>query len=195
MKIIKNYNEVTYSTDIKTTIYKNEHENFYFFINRQSIDSPLHNKIVNMIPAGNSIWIDSFGYAMGMERIISFENRHNKEVFDALDKKYKIHLTGDFSSKSTIKTIEKIYKPSSIVFYFSPFLKYLTLEECNNFLNVYFSSFPKTKIILLLNLKHIRFNRIRLTNTQAIEIICNHIPRLQTKIEKLDTFKYILEIN
>ena len=141
MKVVKNYNEAMYSIDNKITIYKNEHENFYFFINKKPLDSLLHNKIINLLPTGNSVWIDSFGYAMCMERIISFENRHNKEVFDGLSKEYKIHLTGNFLAKSTIKTIEKIYKPSSIVFYFSPFLKYTTLEEYNNFLTIYFNSF------------------------------------------------------
>jgi len=195
MKVVKNYNEAMLSIDNKITIYKNEHENFYFFINKKPLDSLLHNKIINLLPTGNSVWIDSFGYAMCMERIISFENRYNKEVFDGLSKEYKIHLTEDFLAKSTIKTIEKIYKPSSIVFYFSPFLKYTTLEEYNNFLNIYFNSFLKTKIILLLDLKHIRFNRIKLTNTEAIKIMCNHIPHVQIKTQKLDTFRYMLEIN
>jgi len=195
MKVIKNYNNLIYSTDIKTTIYKNEHANFYFFINKKPLDSLPHHKITNMLPTGNSVWIDSFGYAMRMERIISFENRHNKEVFDGLSKEYKIHLAGDFLAKSTIKTIEKIYKPSSIVFYFPPFLKYTTLEEYNNFLTIYFNSFLKTKIILLLDLKYIRFNRITITNTQALANICNHIPHLKIKTQKLDTFRYMLEIN
>lgn len=195
MKVVKNYNEATYSTDDKITIYKNEHENYYFFINKKPLDSLLHNKIVNLLPTGNSVWIDSFGYAMCMKRVISFEHRHNKEVFDGLSKEYKIHLAGDFLAKSTIKTIEKIYKPSSIVFYFSPFLKYKTLEEFNTFLTVYFNFFLKRKLILLIDLTFIKFNRIRLTNTEAIKIICNHIPHLQIKTQKLDTFRYMLEIN
>ena len=137
MKIIKNYKEVSLSIDHRNMIYQKEHENYNFFINHEPLDSPIHRMVLKVLPKGNSIWIDSFGYAMKIERIISFESRHNKEIFNGLDKKYKIHLAGNFLTKNTMKTIEKIYQPSSFVFYFPPFLKYTSAEEYNNFLNLY----------------------------------------------------------
>ena len=195
MKIIKNYNEVMYSIDNKKIIYQKEHENYNFFINHKSLDSPIHRMVLTVLPKGNSIWIDGFGYAMKIERIISFELRHNKEIFNGLDKKYKIHFAENFSTKNTMKTIEKIYQPSSFVFYFPPFLKYTSIEEYNNFLNLYYNFFLKRKIVILIDLKFIRFNKIRFTNREAIDYICNHIPQTHIRIQKIDNFKYMLEIN
>jgi len=196
MKIIKDYSEFIHSVENKTAIYKSEHENFRSFIDKKPLDSFLHNKIIETLPVGNSIWIDSFGYAMGMEQIVSFEHRYFKEVFDRLSiKNKKIQFAGDFLAIRTIKTIEKIYNPSSLVFYFSPFLKYKTLEEYNLFLHLYFDSFSDKKIILLTDLKFVNFNRITVTNTMAVNEICNNISKEQLKIHQLDTFKYMIEIN
>ena len=196
MKVIKDYSEFIHSAENKTIIYKRDYINFSLFNDKKPLDSFLHNKIIATLPAGNSIWIDSFGYAMGLEKIISFENRYFKEVFDTLNiKSKKIHFTGDFLATRTIKTIEKIYNPSSLVFYFSPFLKYKTLKEYNFFLNLYFNFFPKRKIILLTDLKFVNFNRIVFTNDMAVNEICNNISKEQLKTQKLDTFKYMIEIN
>ena len=195
MKTIKDYNQFIESVDNKTKIYKYDHENFRYFIDKKPLNSFLHDSLIKKLPIGNSIWIDSFGYGMEMENVISFENRFYKEVFDKLDKKYKIHFASDFLAKRTIKTIEKIYNPSSVVFYFSPFLKYKTVEEYRYFLNVYYNFFNKKKIILLIDLKFLQFNRIMFSNHTVINDICNNIPKEQFKIQKLDTFKYMVEIN
>lgn len=196
MKIIKDYSEFIDSIENKTIIYERQQQNFRLFMQKKPLNSFLHQKLVKILPIGHSVWVDSFGYAMGMEQIVSFEDRYFKEVFDTLGiKNKKIHFAGDFLATRTIKTIEKIYNPSSLVFYFSPFLKYKTLEEFKSFLNQYFSFFPKRKIILLTDLKFVNFHRIILTNDMAIDVICNNIPKEQLIIQKLDTFKYMIEIN
>jgi len=196
MKVIKDYSKFIHSAENKTIIYKRDYKNFSLFTDKKPLNSFLHNKIIETLPAGNSIWIDSFGYAIGLEKIISFENRYFKEVFDKLNiKSKKIHFTGDFLATRTIKTIEKIYNPSSLVFYFSPFLKYKTITEYNLFLHLYCNSFPKKKIILLTDLKFVNFNRITVTNNMAVNEICNNISKEQLKTHRLDTFKYMIEIN
>ena len=58
-----------------------------------------------------------------------------------------------------------------------------------------FNFFPKRIIILLPDLKFVNFNRIVFTNDMAVNEICKNISKEQLKTQKLDTFKYMIEIN
>ena len=194
MKIVENYNDCIYSKKNKLLIYEREHEIYHNYVDHRSPgDRAL--LILQMLPPGPSVWIDSFAHAFEQKHIVSFEMRWFKEVFDDLNKEYKIHLAGDFKAKRTLTVIEKIYSPSSIVFYFSAFLKYHTVSDYADVVRNYCNFFQGRKILFLIDLRFMIFNRIRSTNDQVIEHISESVQPRPITTRKLDTFKYMLEIN
>lgn len=185
---------MVWNKENKIIIYGKEHEIYHKYMNNNSPgDCAL--TILKMLPPGNSVWIDSFAHGLAQKNIISFERRWFKEVFDGLSNKYKIHLAGDLKAKITLKVIEKIYSPSSIVFYFSSFLKYHTVGDYADVVRNYCNFFPGRKILFLIDLRFMIFNRIRWTNDRAIQHIGASVESHPIKTRKLHTFKYMLEVN
>jgi len=163
------------SLDNKNTLYSKMHP---------LVNDGVDTDIKLAIPASGSIWIDS-GAPFLHGDCISLESVYFKDVFDKKSK--HTHFAADFTSDLICRALQKVYKPSCIVFYYSPFLRYMTLSECKAVIETYKKHLPQAKIILVIDLKFLLFHRIRLTNDDAVKILA---PK---KKHKITTFQYYME--
>ena len=177
MKTIKNYSELgELSVEAKKTIY-----------------NLIHNKtclldILNLLPKGKSVWIDSFGDGIN-PNIIAFENRHWKNIFNSSTIKYY----GDFYSSALIQSINKYIKPTSIVIYQSMEFRYINEKELLEKMKFLIKSYP-TKLLIYINTIHIDFNKLKYSSQHIIKNTKKNINQ-DMKVQTINNFKYIFEIN
>jgi len=103
------------------------------------------------------------------------------------DTQRKMFNNQELEQDARIKDFFKEFKNDSIFFYYSAFLRYITLYECKAVLNTYKKHLPQAKIICVIDLKFLLFHRIRMTNYEAVKIL------LPKKIYKIRTFEYHME--
>ena len=125
-----------------------------------------------------------YGFLDG-EDCISLESAYFKDVFDKRSK--HTHFAVDFTSELICRALQKVYQPPCVVFYYSAFLRYMTLSECKAVLNTYKKHLPQAKIMCVIDLKFLLFHRIRMTNYEAVNILS---PK---KCYLIRTFEYYME--
>jgi hypothetical protein len=177
MKIIKNYDDLgELSTDAKKIIYF-------------KIKTKVHQKtILDLLPSGKSVWIDSNGSNIS-SNIIAFENIKWKGIFNLTDIKYY----RDFYSQALSQVIKKYIKPSSIVIYQSCEFRYINEKKLIDNINFLIKSYP-IKLLIYIDTVFIDFNKLKYSNQCIMEKTRESINQ-KSNIYKLDDFKYIFEIN
>jgi hypothetical protein len=180
MKIISKFDFNLLSEEDKKVLYKKERP--LASANKTKIDVELY------IPKGNCIWIDSAVCCLKNEKYIALENKEFQSAVEADRDKYKIHFSMSPTSALTLSVLNRRYNPTSVVFYFSPQCKYLTVEELNQLLQRVKKNMPGAIIILAIDLRFILYHRIKYTNDDVVS-------RLNCKkIIKFGIFEYLLEI-
>ena len=164
------------SVDNKNTLYRTMHP-----LVRDGVDTD----ILASVPNGNTIWVDSGAPFFDGEDCISLESAYFKDVFDKRSK--HTHFAVDFTSELICRALQKVYQPPCVVFYYSAFLRYMTLSECKAVLNTYKKHLPQAKIMCVIDLKFLLFHRIRMTNYEAVNILS---PK---KCYLIRTFEYYME--
>lgn len=177
MKIIRNYNELgELSTDTKKIIYS-------------KIKTKVYQKtILELLPSGKSVWIDSNGSDIS-SNIIAFENIKWKGIFKSTDIKYY----KDFYSQTLTQTIKKYIKPSSIVIYQSCEFRYINEQKLIDNINFLIKSYPTT-LLIYIDTIFIDFNKLKYSNQYIIEKTKENINQ-KSNIYKLNNFNYIFKIN
>ena len=177
MKIVNNYTELgTLNTDAKKIIYNKMHDKMH------------QTDILNLLPSGKSVWIDSYGDGIN-SNIVAFENERWKVVFDSTTVKYY----KEFNSPTLIQAVNKYINPSSIVIYQSDEFKYINKQELIDKINFLIKSYP-TKLLIYIDTIFIDFNKLKYSNQHIIENTKKHITQ-NTTVHVIDDFKYIFEIN
>jgi len=177
MKIINNYAELdVLSSKAKKIIYNNIHNK----INQSDI--------LNLLPKGKSVWIDSGGDGINSD-ITAFENRKWKTIFNSKTIKYY----EKFDSLTLVKAINRYINPSSIVIYQSDEFRYINVQELINKINFLIKSYS-TKILIYLDNTFIDFNKLKYSNQHIIEHTKKNITRNST-VHIINNFQYIFEIN
>lgn len=175
MNTIESFNFTEISHNSKKILYNKLHP-----LAENNIDS----KINLDIPTGKSIWIDSAASFLGKENVISLESNNYKDLFDPHT---NIYFCDDSCFYLISKALYKAHNPSSFVFYYSPFLKYKTLQDIKTIIEVYRNFSNNTKILVVIDLKFLLYHRIKLTNRDAVEILS---PK---KYKNIRAFEYYME--
>jgi len=177
MKIIESYNDVDLSVESKKTLYKKLHPQRH------------KNFIINLLPGGKSVWIDSHGDG-SKANVVAFEHKKWKGIFDP---RVLIKYYSEFNSPTMAQAINKYVNPTSIVAYESEEFRYLTPNELCDKIMLLVHLFP-TKVLIYINLVNIDFNKLKYSKTYIIENVKKKINQ-NTIVHNLDNFKYLLEIN
>ena len=144
-------------------------------------------KILKAIPEGNCVWVDSSCISLKNKNYIALENISFKSVFNKKDLHARVHFYDDMRSELICKAMSKVYSPTCFVFYFSPTLKYLTLDEFKNLILMYKKNSPNAKVLVVVDMKFVLYHRLNLTNDDAVSYLS---PKKQTR---LGCFIYQLE--
>jgi hypothetical protein len=176
MKIIETYNDISLNTDSKKLIYNKMHDKMH-----QAI-------ILNLLPNGKSVWIDSCGDGVNSD-IVAFENEKWQGIFDSSTIKYY----KEFNSPTLVQAINKYINPLSVVIYQSDEFKYINEQELINKINLLVKSYS-TKLLIYIDIIFIDFNKLKYSNQHIIENTKKHINQ-NTTVHTIDNFKYIFEIN
>ena len=166
------YSQVLESTKVQYQLYKSNHELFAQWVKTRKHKFTLtanQSSIMQMIPSGKSLWLDSFGFALGSKNIISVEERKYQKVFGSFFP--NMYFKDDIFSKETCKLLNKLVAPLSVVIYFSPAFKYLTEDDLCQRLNNLKSNFPNSKIIVGIDTIFIDFNKIKWSVNSVINRI------------------------
>lgn len=179
MQTLKKFEFDRLSDSDKIDLYRKLHELF---------DNPnIDPRMLPEIPEGNCVWVDSACLSLDNENYIALEDKNFKDVFAKANQRGRLHLYTDIRSKMTCTAIARVYSPTCYIFYFSPVLKYLTLEEFKKIIDLYKGSSPEAKILVMVDMKFMLYHRLNLTNDDAVSCLS---PKKQTR---LDVFKYMLE--
>jgi len=198
-KIIKNYENFIFHEKASYQIYKRIHKNFYnWLIHRKKKFlniSPDEKELLSKIPTGRSIWIDSFGHAFYKlnTNIISFENKFYNYIFKKIKEEKKIYTTNNFFLKTNFQILKKL-NPTSLVFYYSSIFRYVSIEEFTNHCNLFSNWFQNIKIIILFDIQFIDFNKIKMSNQEAIKELQKKI-NYKNSFSKKNNRDYMLELN
>jgi hypothetical protein len=179
MQILKKFDFDKLSRKDKIALYGKAHELY----ENPKVDP----RVLTEIPEGNCVWVDSACLSLDNKDFIALEDKNFEEVFIKSNSHRRVHLYKDISSKMTCTAIAKVYAPSCYVFYFSPVLKYLTLDEFKNIIGLFKWSSPEAKILVMVDMKFMLYHRLHLTNNDAVSCLS---PKKQTR---LGAFKYMLE--
>ena len=151
-------------------------------------DNPkIDSRVLAEIPEGNCVWVDCSCLSLNNKDFIALEDKNFEDVFDKSDPHKRVHFYTDISSKMICTAIAKVYAPRCYVFYFSPVLRYLTLEEFKNIIGLYKGSSPEAKILVMVDMKFMLYHRLNMTNKDAVSWLS---PKKQIR---LATFEYMLE--
>ena len=134
------------------------------------------------LPSGTSVWIDSAGSSQGH---IGVEDKTFRSVFPTNVK--HTHFMYDMNSILTAKAVGKAFSPSSVVMYFSPFLRYMTPEQAKDSIHMYKKYVPTAEITVVIDIKYLIFHRFNNTNNDVVNSL---EPK---KINRFGTFKYLLK--
>ena len=203
MKIIKSYNESIslslFKINDKKTIfsfYKNR-ENFQYWLkyrkNKNVILSKKQKKLLKIIDNNETLWFDGFGFGLMhlSNNIKSIEHLYFKKILLSVKSDNSIFFVKNMFSAETLFILKKKFFNNIIVLDSKNF-EYMQLNKLIKFLNYFRKKFNKQKIICVINLKKIDFNKLRYSNKDFIHNVCNH---LKTKVilYKISEFDYILE--
>tara|TARA_R110000868_G_C10446221_1_gene725903 strand:+ start:36 stop:572 length:537 start_codon:yes stop_codon:yes gene_type:complete len=178
MKIVNNYKDLgELGIDAKKIIYSKIKNKIY------------QKNILELLPNGKSVWIDSYGSYNNDPNVISFENAKWKGIFKSADIKYY----KDFYSPTLYESINKYIKPSSIVIYGSCEFRYINKQELMDNINFLIKSYH-TKLLIYIDTVFIDFNKLKYSPQHIIEETKKHTDS-RCKIHSLNDFKYIFEIN
>lgn len=188
---MKDYSQVLETAKVQYKLYKANHELFAQWIKSRKHKFTLtanQTAILQMIPNGKSLWLDSFGYALGSKNIISIEEKKYKKVFGSFFP--NMYFKEDIFSEETCKILNKLITPASVVIYFSPLFKYLLEDELYKQLTVLKTSFPDSKIIVGLDSIFLDFNKIK----WSVDSVINRISfATNSNILKLDETRIVIQ--
>lgn len=199
-KIVKNYKNFIFHEKAEYQIYKAIHKNFRNWLVQRKKKllniSPIEKELLSKIPIGNSIWIDCFGHAFYKfnKNIISFENKCYNFIFKKIKEEKKIYTTSNFFLKTNFQILKRL-KPTSLVFYYSSIFRYLSIEEFVNYCNLFSEHFKNIKIIIFFDIELVDFNKIKMSNKEAIDDLQKKITCKKKSLVKKDSRGYMLELD
>ena len=175
MKIVKNYKSIKkFDSGIQESIFNRLHHNYF---------KP---KLRKIIARRKCVYIDSG--ANPSNSAFVFENYKWKDILTKKDVKFY----RDFYSSTLIQSINRYINPDYVVFENSEEFKYISPKQLIAKIKLLSTKYTST-ILICLDTVFLDFNKLKYSNKFILQNILEQNSKI--KLHKVDSFKYVLEVN
>ena len=175
MKIVKNYKSIKkFDSGIQQSIFNRLHHDYF---------KP---KLRKIIARRKCVYIDSG--ANPSNSAFVFENYKWKDILTKKDVKFY----RDFYSSTLIQSINRYINPDYVVFENSEEFKYISPKELIAKIKLLSTKYTSTIIICFATV-YLDVNKLKYSNKIILQNILEQDSKI--KVHKVDSFKYVLEVN